>query len=54
MEQRGNIRTCSKELRQPVPEDPFEKIEAILIRKLIGSTIELNSASATSILKECC
>ena len=37
-----------------MPEDPFEKIEAILIQKLIDSTIELNSALGTSILQECC
>lgn len=33
-------------------EDSFEKNEAILIQKLIGSTNGLNSASGTSILND--
>ena len=31
------------------PEDPFESTEAILIQELIGSAIELNSASVACI-----
>ena len=37
--------------RQPhrSPEDPFQNIEAILIKKLIGSAVEFNSASVAYI-----
>ena len=31
------------------PKDPFENIEAILLQKLIGSSIDLNGASVTYI-----
>jgi len=43
MEQSGNMLTCSRE-DNLIAEDPFENIEAILILKLIGSAIKLNSA----------
>ena len=31
------------------PEDPFQNIEAILIKKLIGSAVQFNSASVAYI-----